>query len=720
MKKIVLTLAGVWWGLATATGYAVNNEDLADMPMAELLEVEISRGEAFDIFNALVRRQSVSVATGKRQDAARAPSVTSVITARDIEVMGARTLGEILQTVPGIQVTSTWTNGTVYTMRGLSTRDNPEVLLLVNGLRAHFSYSSSKGIDSWSGFPVSAIARVEIIRGPGSAVYGADAFAGVINLITKTVRDLEGTEIGARMGSFETRDAWLIHGTRWEGFEITTILDVSHSDGHQRTVESDAQTLFDQQHGTNASLAPGPFNNHRTAYDARLDIAKKNWRFRTNLHRGEEIGGGAGIAEALDPTHPMREELFNAELLWSDRDFSKNWGLASRLAFRRQGFEYKWVIFPPGAINSNVLYPNGFLGNPSAYETETQLALSAVFHGWQGHLLRLGTGYGYYDMYKTREWKNFGPNPHTGGVISPLEMVGVSDTAAVFIPETARDSKYVFLQDTWALNAHWELTAGVRHDEFSDFGGTTNPRLGLVWAPRHDITAKLLYGRAFRAPSLQEQYNRNNPVFIGNPDLQPEKMETWEIAMDYRLSNTLNLAVNLFRYEVEDKITIQSSGTTNLGYVNGAKWEGQGGELEFRWKTSPRSSLLFNYSYQDSEDQDGHRLPNGPRQKVYLRGDYLLGQKWFFDTQINWNDGWTREVHDPRPALDGYTTVDLILRHKNIRGGQSNIAVGVRNLFDADVRYPSQGPGASGALNLPDDIPGPGRYYFMDYRYTFQ
>lgn len=76
----------------------------------------------------------------------------------------------------------------------------------------------------------------------------------------------------------------------------------------------------------------------------------------------------------------------------------------------------------------------------------------------------------------------------------------------------------------------WTLTAGVRHDRYSDFGDTTNPRLALVWEAAYNVTAKLMHGRAFRAPSFSEQYTIN-PVSTGNPDLKSERVGTTEFAL---------------------------------------------------------------------------------------------------------------------------------------------------------------------------------------------
>lgn len=221
-------------------------------------------------------------------------------------------------------------------------------------------------------------------------------------------------------------------------------------------------------------------------------------------------------------------------------------------------------------------------------------------------------------------------------------------------------------------------------------------------------------------PLFQEQYNQNNPVAIGNPNLQPEEIETWELAFNYFAMDTLHLALNLFHYEVTDKIVIVPLGQTEAGFGNAGGWKGNGFEFETRWKTSNKSSLLFNYSYQDSENDEGFTLSNAPKQAAFLRADYLIGSKWYLDAQVNWNDGWAREANDPRDDLEGYTTMDLILRHKDTAANKMNFAIGIKNLFDSDVRYPSPAPNlGSNIVNIPNDIPGAGRSYFMEMRYKF-
>ena len=114
------------------------------------------------------------------------------------------------------------------------------------------------------------------------------------------------------------------------------------------------------------------------------------------------------------------------------------------------------------------------------------------------------------------------------------------------------------------------------------------------------------------------------------------------------------------------------------------------------------------------------KLGNAPEHQAYLRTDWLVFPKLFLNTQVNWGADWARRPGDPRKQIDDYTTVNLTLRYKdNKDDGAWNFAVGVRNLFDEEVRNPSLGPDVSGVINVPNDIPLAGRSYFVELGYRF-
>jgi iron complex outermembrane receptor protein len=132
-------------------------------------------------------KSTVSIATGSSQPLHRAPSVASVITAEDIAAMGAKNLDEVMEAVPGVHVSrAAFLYVSTYTLRGIyGNPTNPQVLMLQNGIPTNSLHRGDKG-QSIGAPSLENIARIEIIRGPGSALYGADAFSGVINIITAT------------------------------------------------------------------------------------------------------------------------------------------------------------------------------------------------------------------------------------------------------------------------------------------------------------------------------------------------------------------------------------------------------------------------------------------------------------------------------------------------------------------------------------------------------
>jgi len=166
----------------------------------------LAGNEEEDLAQVFGDQALVSIATGAKQPLSRAPGVASVITAADIEAMGATDLDEVLESVPGLHVArSSQGYSPVYVVRGVNLGFNPQVLVLINGIPLTTVYAGNRG-NLWGGYPIENIARVEVLRGPGSALYGADAVAGVINIITKTAQDIDGTRLGARTGTFHTHD----------------------------------------------------------------------------------------------------------------------------------------------------------------------------------------------------------------------------------------------------------------------------------------------------------------------------------------------------------------------------------------------------------------------------------------------------------------------------------------------------------------------------------
>jgi len=678
---------------------------------ALLLQTTVARAQSIEDEDELALaygdKSTVSIATGNQQTLRRAPAVASVITAEDIAAMGATDLDEVLEAVPGVHVNRS-ANGysSLYVIRGVYSQFAPQVLVMQNGIPITTLFQGNKG-NVWGGYPVEHIARIEVIRGPGSALYGADAYSGVINIITKSAADTPGTEAGVRAGSFNTKNTWVQHGGKLGPVDVAAYLRVGSTDGFKSVISADAQTRFDRLLHTSASLAPGPVNTGYDAIDANLDLGFEKWRLRGGYKLRENVGTGAGIASALDPVGRSQSERMTADLSWTDAQFARDWGLGFTASYLQytQLIPTDFQLFPSGANLGGGVSPNGFFGGPDTWERQIRLSTYANYTGFSGHSLRFGLGHDDLNLYKTHETRNFTYLPN--GALKPVPggaLVDFSDTDPFLRPQR-RLVDYLYVQDEWSFAKDWALTTGLRRDNYSDFGGTTNPRLALVWDASLDVTAKLLLGRAFRAPAFIEVYGISNPVALGNLNLRPETISTVEAVISWQARRDTQINLSLFHYDMND--IIRNVGGT---YANTGAQNGQGAEFEAVWDASRSLRLTGSYSLQRSIDEATQQDAGyAPHHHIYARADWRFTQNWMTSTQVNWVAERKRSPGDLRPDIADYTTVDLTLRTKNSINGW-DFSASIRNMFDADVREPSLAPGTA----LPNDLPmAPRSVYFQ-------
>lgn len=660
----------------------------------------------------------VSIATGSEQPLARVPAVASVITAQDIAAMGATDLDQVLESVAGLHVLL-WSAplNPIYAFRGIVSSYNTQVLMLVNGLPITSSFIGNRG-QAWGGMPLENIARIEVIRGPGSALYGADAFSGVINVITKSARAINGLEAGVRLGSFHNRDAYVQYGGAVGPVQTALYLRAGRTDSQHGVVEKDVQSGLDGLFGTNVSKAPGRINAARETADARVELAYDEWRLRLSA-QDRKVGIGAGLADALDPEGAVPETRVYADLSYAKDNWQPNWDVsatAGTYELRERVASPGLKLFPAGAFNG--VYPDGVIGNPGHSERHHHISAGAVYTGWNNHRIRIGVGYRLEDMYQTAEFKNFNfiVVPGVGPSLVPLAgLVDAStDPNLLYMQPRKRNLRYGFAQDEWKLAKDWTLTAGVRYDRYSDFGGTTNPRLALVWDASYNLIVKALHGRAFRAPTFTEQYTRNNPVNVGNPNIQPETIAMNELAFVWQPLTALQTNLSLFRYQMSEIIvaTPNPDPSTGKTYQNSGGQSGHGFELEANWDAARTLRISGHLSVQKSTDQaSGKAAGLAPQRRLFARASWQLAPNWQLGGIVNHVADRARQPDDTRAPVADYTTVDLTLRHQKAFGNW-DLRATVLNVFNRDAREPSFAPG-----NIPFDIPLPRRALNVELSY---
>lgn len=670
----------------------------------------------------------VSIATGVVQPIAKAPAVASVITAQQIQAMGARDIDQILETVPGLHVTRSPLYNSMYIFRGVNADFNPQVLMLINSIPLTNLFQGDRNL-IWTGMPVEAIARIEVIRGPGSALYGADAFAGVINIVTKGPEEIEKNSAGAGIGNFGTREIWLAAKGETGEMAYSAVIELGGTDGTDEKIESDAQSLLDFISGTSVSNAPGSVNRSQQNIDIRLEALYKKMRLRLGSQIRKDIGDGAGAAETLNPTNKFASQRFNFDFTYTEAELFKDTSLEFQASYldTSQEVEGDFILYPPGSTGPFLdpfgapifgPFPDGVIGNPEIFENHIRASLRLDHKGIKHHNLSMGSGYYHGEIDKVTEEKNFGINPDTLLPILPGDpLVDVSDTPLVFLTEDQRENHYLFFQDVWLLDNDWELTAGIRYDNYSDFGSTINPRIALVWSTSYKLTTKFLYGEAFRAPSFAQTRAINNPLILGNLNLKPEEIESYELAFDYRPNYQLTLNTNFFYYNWTDIIQFvpDSSGSTRTAQ-NAGEQTGYGMEFEVNWSATENFSVTSNFSIQNSTDETMDvPAAKSPEKQFYLRADWILPRDWRVNMQANWVMDRNRVFGDLRPQIDDYIVVDLSVR-KRLRKS-FELGLTVNNAFDEDAREPSAN--AVPMPFIPNDLPLSGRTILGEIRYSF-
>lgn len=207
----------------------------------------------------------VSIATGYNQSIQTAPAVTTVVTAQQIRDTGARDLIDVLTFVPGFFVgRSAYSVEPVIAVRGFTSAFNQTVLILLDGI-PQTEYVFGDRLALLGIVPLDMIDRVEIMRSPSSALYGADAYSAVVNIVTHRTPP-EKTQVAVGSGSQRTRDARLFGGGRAGNFDVVGALEYRETDGDKTFIAADLQTNLDTLFGTHASWAPGKANTHQPIF----------------------------------------------------------------------------------------------------------------------------------------------------------------------------------------------------------------------------------------------------------------------------------------------------------------------------------------------------------------------------------------------------------------------------------------------------------------------
>jgi outer membrane cobalamin receptor len=656
----------------------------------ELAELKTETAEELLLF---FEEEDLVIATRHETPVRKAPAIATVITAKEIRNMGARNLLDILRKVPGVGISIH--DLSVYhaiEIRGVRTTWSEKVLFMIDGHRLNTEFEGSS-ITTFLYMSADAIKRVEVIRGPGSALYGANAFVGVINVVTKKPEDINGLQVTAGGGSFDTQHYSLLFGHSGQDLKLSGYFDYLKTDGPKSFIEQDAA-------GNSGDTAEPQEKPDIGMYFKYGDITVKGGYLKNR--RGPYIGA----AFALNDESAQKWEQYYIDIIY-DRKITDHIDINARLFGDYFEGDPYWELFPEGYLG---IYTDGLIGNPKGRE-RTLGAKIATNYSLSPHLLTAGGMFQNSKLYDTTHISNFDPN-----TFAPLGSLQDITDWGNFIKNADRDIWAVYIQDIWNINENVSLTAGVRHDHYSDVGGTTNPRAGLVWEFMKDTSVKLLYGSAFRAPTFTDLYQTHNPSFVGDPDIKPEKIRTYEAGLERRFLENYTARLNYFHNDIKDLIGHNEDAPQpevpkqeNRG---DAKVDGIEAELLFDFGHDNYGYV--NYSYQHPVDREtGWRMPDVPSQRAHAGINFAVWKYLNTNISVSWIGKRYRDDRDTRDDLPDETLADLTLIAKNfyrtleIRGS-------VYNLFDEYYLDPSPYPG-----QVPNDYPTNKRMFLLEARYTF-
>jgi outer membrane receptor for ferrienterochelin and colicins len=518
-------------------------------------------------------------ASKHEQKTTEAPSAVSVVTAEDIRHFGYRTLGDLLRSVRGFYVTS----DRAYNFTGLRGVNRPgdfggRVLINVDGHRLNEPIYDSAFTDTDFLLDLGLVERVEIIRGPGSSLYGNNAFFTVINVVTRRGSDLKGSEASVAAGSYDTLTGRLSYGGTFRASGVELLLSGTYhdSDGHERLSYPEfATTNNGQAERLDGSQAKSGYAALRLG-DFKLSAGHVDRRKRIPTAQYGTIFG--------DPNQVYRDVRTYAELKYEHTAMSGwMWQVRSYYdAYRYEGllaFDY-----PPVTLNRDAMEARwGGLD-----------VLVATMVG-RRHRLTLGADLRRDFLLSVR---NFDVTPEADYVNSRRD----EQTLAAYV------------QDEVQMAANLSFVAGARFDHFSTFGGTTNPRGAVVYSPWAEGAFKFLHGQAFRAPNAYE-IDYIQPSFKANPALQPERIRSYEVVFEQGLGGNLRANSSVFLNRINGLIgqsVDDRDGLNFFGNLQQVEVRGFEAELEGRWARGLRTRL--SYTYADARDTTtGDGLDNSPR-----------------------------------------------------------------------------------------------------------
>ncbi len=584
MKEMPISEKIMIWGIcATIMIYCGAahgaRASVTDLDIEQLMNIEVEKVYGASKFS---------------QDVTDAPSSVSIITNAEIRQYGWRTLADALNSVRGFYISYDTTYQFIGSRGFLQPGDyNTRYLLLVDGHKVNDNIYGVAAAGSDLFLEMDLVERIEVIRGPGSSLYGSNAFFGVINVITRQPGNINGVELSGEAGSFDTYKQTVTYGKSFNnGYELLL-------SGSRKTSKGQSYYFkeFDSA-ATNGGRADG------------CDDEKYGTFFGKTSYKGFTLEGGYISREKTMPAAAYGVEFNNNHTrstdsrgyvdLKYDRQIGEETHISSRLYYDYMNFEGNYIYNYPPLVTNKDFGTGEWWG--ASMELSTKLG--------KKHTLVAGANY---ENSFRQDLTNYDLNPY-----------------ALYLRDKSTSHMVAFhAQDQFALRDNLLLNVGARYDYYKSFGGTFHPRIAVIYKPLEKTTLKFLYGEAFRAPLAYELYS-NDGGLSSKPaiNLDPEHIRTYELILEQYVEN-YRFSLSGFHYLTRDLITQQLDPRDGLlVFRNLGKVKSQGIEFEVQGRWA-RAEGRLSYSYQDAVDEEtGRPLINSPKHlgKLHLQVP-IIGNK---------------------------------------------------------------------------------------------
>ena len=685
----------------------------------------------------------VSTPSNTIQKLEDAPGTIIVITKQQIEERGYVNLLDLLQDLPGVDVNQKSVEEFFNQVAIRGNVGNNKFIIMQDGVR--INSPTGEAIPISNNFPLYHAKQVEVAYGPVSAVYGADAFTGVINIITERTEELDGVKMSVTGGSDDYYYSYLNFGkslTPWLNLKLGGHWNSSQNPDLSKTYGRAFQRV--DALNTDGSIFRAasqrePFVAPTSSYSFYLDlnIYKKLTFGVTRSFLSHPTTVGVKPANAIfskDAAWKTLIETYNAKL---KSDYTDRFSGETQLNYSQ------YTTLPSTRFTNNFANFHAF---KFARGKKWRMAQKVNYKINEKHALSGGIILqAFNSIPKTADL----PSQYDASKSSEnqgLFYIGTNNTLPIQFFEQNYQNYGVFLQSQSKWNDWFSSFAGFRFDYDTRFRGTFNPRVGVIFKPRKSTILKMMYAEAYLAPSTnrafshfgtfkgtQDGLGRYESDFfkIPNPDLGPEKSRTFDVNLTHKINEKFIIKADAYYTKVDDLIADVAKGSTSTfipgGIIASTSTQDNIGtaeiygadltvEREFNWDRK-KLNLWGNYSWVDGRVKQPTNgitsdLPIVAKNKIKVGLTFTYLKDYFITPRVIWIGKTSHFRKNRSEKVSSYALINLNMGIRNIFG-KSRAWQGMSAFFRvenlANVKYFNAGGGSNSFGSSPQD---PRRFFF--------